>query len=66
MLSRISNHLPNIYFSFQVPIGVNAQGLPLGIQVVAAPYNDALTLAVAKYLSKEFGGSIKACKYKNL
>ncbi|KAH9637020.1 hypothetical protein HF086_007383 [Spodoptera exigua] len=49
----------------QVPLGVNAQGLPLGIQVVAAPYNDALCLAVAKYLSKEFGGSIKACKYKS-
>ncbi|KAJ8714862.1 hypothetical protein PYW08_004843 [Mythimna loreyi] len=48
----------------QVPLGVNAQGLPLGIQVVAAPYNDALCLAVAKYLSKEFGGAIKACKYK--
>lgn len=49
----------------QVPLGVNAQGLPLGIQVVAAPYNDALCLAAAKYLSKEFGGAIKACKYKS-
>nr|XP_049704213.1 fatty-acid amide hydrolase 2 [Helicoverpa armigera] len=48
----------------QVPLGVNAQGLPLGIQVVAAPYNDALCLKVAEYLSKEFGGAVVACKYK--
>ncbi|KAI8439156.1 hypothetical protein MSG28_013003 [Choristoneura fumiferana] len=46
----------------QVPLGVDSQGLPLGIQVVAAPYNDALCLNVAKYLEKEFGGAIMACK----
>ncbi|XP_045774671.1 fatty-acid amide hydrolase 2-A-like isoform X2 [Maniola jurtina] len=48
----------------QVPLGKNSQGLPIGIQVVAAPYNDALCLAVAKYLEKEFGGAIAACKVK--
>ncbi|KAM3959609.1 fatty-acid amide hydrolase 2 [Aphomia sociella] len=48
----------------QVPLGVNKQGLPLGIQVVAAPYNDGLCLAVAKYLEMEFGGSVMASKIK--
>ncbi|XP_023942810.1 fatty-acid amide hydrolase 2 [Bicyclus anynana] len=48
----------------QVPLGRNSQGLPIGIQVVAAPYNDALCLAVAKYLEKEFGGAVTACKVK--
>ncbi|XP_063386841.1 fatty-acid amide hydrolase 2-like [Cydia fagiglandana] len=46
----------------QVPLGVNSQGLPIGIQVVAAPYNDALCLSVAKFLEKEFGGAVMPCK----
>ncbi|XP_075980781.1 fatty-acid amide hydrolase 2-like [Anticarsia gemmatalis] len=49
----------------QIPLGVNAQGLPLGIQVVAAPYNDALCLAVAKYMEKEFRGVTRACQLKD-
>ncbi|CAK1586701.1 unnamed protein product [Parnassius mnemosyne] len=48
----------------QVPLGTNSIGLPIGIQVLAAPYNDALCLAVAKYLEKEFGGAVMACKVK--
>ncbi|XP_022094747.1 fatty-acid amide hydrolase 2-like [Acanthaster planci] len=40
----------------QVPLGLSAQGLPLGIQVVANRYNDHLTLAVARHLEKGFGG----------
>ncbi|CAH2043206.1 unnamed protein product, partial [Iphiclides podalirius] len=48
----------------QVPLGTNSIGLPIGIQVLAAPYNDALCLTVAKYLEKEFGGSVMACKVK--
>lgn len=48
----------------QVPLGRDSQGLPIGIQVVAAPYNDALCFAVAKYLEKEFSGSVMACKVK--
>ncbi|XP_045451334.1 fatty-acid amide hydrolase 2-like [Melitaea cinxia] len=46
----------------QVPLGKNSQDLPVGIQVLAKPYNDALCLTVAKYLEKEFGGSLPACK----
>lgn len=40
----------------QVPLGLDEQGLPVGIQVVAAPYNDHLCLAVASELELEFGG----------
>ncbi|XP_041982462.1 uncharacterized protein LOC121735634 [Aricia agestis] len=50
----------------QVPLGKNSQGLPLGVQIMAAPYNDALCLTVAKYLEKEFGGAVMACKAKTL
>ncbi|KOB74483.1 Amidotransferase subunit A [Operophtera brumata] len=49
----------------QVPLGKNSDGLPLGIQVLAAPYKDALCLSVAKYLEKELGGAVMACKLKD-
>ncbi|XP_012224178.1 fatty-acid amide hydrolase 2 [Linepithema humile] len=39
-----------------VPLGLNSQGLPIGIQVIAAPYNDHLCFAVARELEKAFGG----------
>ncbi|XP_032121990.1 fatty-acid amide hydrolase 2 isoform X2 [Sapajus apella] len=47
----------------QCPLGLNAKGLPLGIQVVAAPFNDHLTLAVAQYLEKTFGGWVCPGKF---
>lgn len=40
----------------QVPLGLNAEGLPLGIQVVAKQGNDHLTIAVALELERAFGG----------
>jgi len=40
----------------QVPLGLNAQGLPLGVQVAAIHGADHLTVAVALALEKEFGG----------
>ncbi|CAL7951028.1 unnamed protein product [Xylocopa violacea] len=40
----------------QVPLGLDKDGLPVGIQVVAAPYNDHLCVAVAQELDKAFGG----------
>ena len=40
----------------QVPLGLSREGLPLGVQVVAAHGNDHLTVAVAMALEKEFGG----------
>ncbi|XP_057653698.1 fatty-acid amide hydrolase 2-A-like isoform X1 [Diorhabda carinulata] len=41
----------------QVPLGLS-DGLPVGIQVVAAPYQDHLCIAVAKELEKAFGGYV--------
>jgi fatty acid amide hydrolase 2 len=40
----------------QVPLGLNARGLPLGVQVAAADGNDHLTIAVALELERQFGG----------
>lgn len=40
----------------QCPLGLNGQGLPLGIQVVSGLYNDHLTIALAVELEKAFGG----------
>lgn len=42
----------------QVPMGLNKEGLPVGIQVVGAPFQDHLCLAVAKELQKAFGGFV--------
>ncbi|VEN40328.1 unnamed protein product [Callosobruchus maculatus] len=41
----------------QVPMGLR-YGLPVGIQVVAAPNQDRLCIAVAKELEKAFGGFV--------
>ncbi|XP_050507586.1 fatty-acid amide hydrolase 2-B isoform X2 [Diabrotica virgifera virgifera] len=38
------------------PVKFSKNGLPIGIQVVAAPYCDRLTLAVAAEIEREFGG----------
>ena len=40
----------------QVPLGLNRKGLPLGVQVVGAPGQDHVTIAVALALEKVFGG----------
>ncbi|XP_074480043.1 fatty-acid amide hydrolase 2-B-like isoform X1 [Sebastes fasciatus] len=40
----------------QCPLGMGEEGLPLGVQVVAGKMQDHLTLEVALYLEKTFGG----------
>ncbi|VDO63244.1 unnamed protein product [Heligmosomoides polygyrus] len=40
----------------QCPMGLDANGIPLGIQVVAAPGCERLLVAVAKEISVTFGG----------
>jgi fatty acid amide hydrolase 2 len=40
----------------QVPLGLNGEGLPLGVQVISAHGNDHLTIAVAMELERAFGG----------
>ncbi|XP_013068648.2 fatty-acid amide hydrolase 2-like [Biomphalaria glabrata] len=40
----------------QCPLGLSKDGRPLGVQVVTTPFNDHLSLAVARTLEKHFGG----------
>ncbi|MCC6333068.1 MAG: amidase [Myxococcales bacterium] len=40
----------------QVPLGLGARGVPLGVQVAAAAGGDARTMLVAKWLEEECGG----------
>lgn len=47
-----SLHLP----ATQVPLGLNSDGLPLGIQVVAAKNQDRLCFAVAEEIERQLGG----------
>jgi fatty acid amide hydrolase 2 len=42
--------------STQVPLGLNAEGLPLGVQVVSRHGNDHVTIRVALELERAFGG----------
>ncbi|RWS22155.1 fatty-acid amide hydrolase 2-like isoform X1 [Leptotrombidium deliense] len=45
----------------QCPLGLNADGIPLGIQVAANAYNDHLTIAVAKEIEAAFHGWVPPC-----
>lgn len=40
----------------QVPLGLSSEGLPLGVQVVAAHGRDHVSIAVAQRLEEAFGG----------
>lgn len=40
----------------QIPLGLNKEGLPIGLQVIANHNNDRLCIAVAEELEKVFGG----------
>jgi fatty acid amide hydrolase 2 len=40
----------------QVPLGLGDEGLPLGVQVVAAPGRDHVSIALAGELERAFGG----------
>ncbi|CAL1299384.1 unnamed protein product [Larinioides sclopetarius] len=46
----------------QCPLGLGKENLPVGVQVVATPYNDRITLAAAVELEKVFGGWISPSK----
>ena len=40
----------------QCPLGLDKNGLPMGIQIVAGKDNDRLSIAVARELERQFGG----------
>lgn len=40
----------------QCPLGLNEEGIPLGVQVVAGKLQDHLTIETAQFLEKAFGG----------
>jgi fatty acid amide hydrolase 2 len=40
----------------QVPLGLGTAGLPLGVQVIAGPARDHVSVAVALELERAFGG----------
>ncbi|XP_065338965.1 fatty-acid amide hydrolase 2-A-like [Cloeon dipterum] len=46
----------------QIPLGLNSKGLPLGVQAIANPYCDRLTIAVAQELEQAFGGWVPPFK----
>ena len=39
-----------------IPSGLNALGLPVGVQIIGPRGGDALTLAVAQAIDEQFGG----------
>jgi aspartyl-tRNA(Asn)/glutamyl-tRNA(Gln) amidotransferase subunit A len=41
--------------ALSMPCGTNSLGLPVGLQLVAAPYSDARLLQIAKTLEAELG-----------
>lgn len=40
----------------QIPVGLSKDGLPLGIQIIAAPHQDKLCFAVAEQIESLTGG----------
>ncbi len=49
--------------STQVPLGLDARGLPLGCQVVGVHGNDHVTIAVAMELERAFGGWVPPTRW---
>lgn len=47
----------------QVPLGLNAQGLPLGVQVASVPGNDHVTIAAALALEHDLGGWVPPARW---
>lgn len=43
----------------QIPLGLNEEGLPLGIQAIGPHGKDHLTLAVAQFFEQKMGGWVK-------
>ena len=48
----IASYLP----STVLPTGPSSDGLPIGVQVVGAPYRDRKTIECARQIAQEIGG----------
>ena len=48
-----------------VPTGPDAQGLPIGVQIVGAEMRDKTTIEFARLVHEEIGGFVPAPNYKN-
>lgn len=46
----------------QCPLGLSNEGLPYGVQIIAQPFNDRLTIGVAQELEKALGGWSPPCR----
>ena len=46
----------------QCPLGLNEEGLPLGVQVIGPLYSDRVTIAIAQEIEKAFGGWVNPSK----
>lgn len=65
----ISEQLPSVSYTCTynltgwpgavVRVGTTAEGLPIGVQVVARPWREDVALKVARFLESEFGGWVK-------
>ncbi len=42
--------------STTVPLGLDQQGLPMGVQIISGRGNDHVTIRIAQELEKKFGG----------
>ena len=50
----VASHLP----STCLPTGLSSEGLPIGVQIVGAPYRDHATIECARRLADEIGGFV--------
>lgn len=43
----------------QCPLGLDSSGLPFGMQIITAPNNDRLSIALAEHLEEKLGGWVQ-------
>ena len=48
------------------PIGLTADGLPIGVQIMGAPFDDRTTTGFAGLIEGEFGGFRPPTKFRGL
>jgi len=46
----------------QVPLGLDTNGMPIGVQVVGGMFSDLLTIRIAQEIHEAFGGWVPPCQ----